>query len=289
MKKRVVSICLLLAMLMSVVSPMTALAAETSDAPESGETVQVYAETEGKNDSGSEAGSKGEETGEPEEKPGDLPAEKQEQTISGVETTYSVVYGAENMTLEPQTSGNGTISFASDNPDVVEVDPVSGEMSFQNAGTAKITITASETETCQAAQLVVVVTVGKAKQTISGVSSSYSKVYKSKSTFTLKAKASGNGAVTYKSSDTSIATVGKTSGKVTMKKRGVCTITVTAASTQNYKAATKKIKVTLYKKPASLKASKYYKKGKYYKNLMALKLTGSNRYASFGRTGQSSI
>ena len=277
MKKRVVSICLLLAMLMSVVSPMTALAAETSDAPESGETVQVYAETEGKNDSGSEAGSKGEETGEPEEKPGDLPAEKQEQTISGVETTYSVVYGAENMTLEPQTSGNGTISFASDNPDVVEVDPVSGEMSFQNAGTAKITITASETETCQAAQLVVVVTVGKAKQTISGVSSSYSKVYKSKSTFTLKAKASGNGAVTYKSSDTSIATVGKTSGKVTMKKRGVCTITVTAASTQNYKAATKKIKVTLYKKPASLKASKYYKKGKYYKNLMALKLTGSNR------------
>ena len=35
----------------------------------------------------------------------------------------------------------------------------------------------------------------------------------------------GEGTITYKSSNTSIATVGKTSGKVTMKRRGACTIT----------------------------------------------------------------
>lgn len=93
-------------------------------------------------------------------------------------------------------------------------------MSFVGAGTASVTITASETETYKAAQLEIPVTVAKAKQTISGVSSSYTKYYKSKSTFTLKAKTSGEGTITYKSSNTSIATVGKTSGKVTMKRRG---------------------------------------------------------------------
>ena len=270
MKKRVVSLCLLLAMALSMVSPVTALAAEESAASEERETVQVYADTEEENDSGSAEGSEGGEPVEP-------PAEKQEQVISGVEASYSTVYGAASLTLEPQTNGDGTFSFASDNTDVVAVDSASGEMSFVGAGTASVTITASETETYKAAQLEIPVTVAKAKQTISGVSSSYTKYYKSKSTFTLKAKTSGEGTITYKSSNTSIATVGKTSGKVTMKRRGACTITVTAAATKNYTGTSKKIKVTLYKKAASLKASKYYKKSKFYKRLMALKLSGSSR------------
>lgn len=273
MKKRIVSVCLLLAMLLSVASPVTALAAEVSAEPESSETVQVYAATEEENDGSSAESS---EDLEPVE-PTDPPAEKQEQTISGVESAYSVVYGAASITLKPQTTGDGTFTFVSDNTSVVAVGETSGKMAFKGAGTANITITASETETCQAAQLVVPVTVAKAKQTISGVSSSYKKTYKSKGTFTLKAQSSGDGAVTYTSSNTSIATVGKTSGKVTMKKLGVCTITVTAAGTQNYTKATKKITLTLYKKPVSMKASSYYKKSKYYKRLMALQLTGSNR------------
>lgn len=270
MKKRVVSLCLLLATALSMVSPVTALAAEEPAAPEERETVQVYVDTEEENDSGSAEGSEGGEPVEP-------PAEKQEQVISGVEASYSTVYGAASLTLVPQTNGDGTFSFASDNTDVVAVDSASGEMSFVGAGTASVTITASETETYKAAQLEIPVTVAKAKQTISGVSSSYTKYYKSKSTFTLKAKTSGEGTITYKSSNTSIATVGKTSGKVTMKRRGACTITVTAAATKNYSGTSKKIKVTLYKKAASLKASKYYKKSKFYKRLMALKLSGSSR------------
>lgn len=52
---------------------------------------------------------------------------------------------------------------------------------------------------------------------------------------------------------------------------------MTAAATKNYTGTSKKIKVTLYKKAASLKASKYYKKSKFYKRLMALKLSGSSR------------
>ena len=65
MKKRVVSLCLLLAMALSMVSPVTALAAEESAASEERETVQVYADTEEENDSGSAEGSEGGEPVEP--------------------------------------------------------------------------------------------------------------------------------------------------------------------------------------------------------------------------------
>ncbi len=254
-------------MVMSLFSPVTALATDTV-AAEQNETVQVYAETEGEN-----TDNLADTSGEPEE----LPIEKQVQVISGVESTYSTVYGGDSITLAPITTGDGTFSFASDNSAAVEIDAASGEMTVKGAGEATVTITASETETYQEAQITTRVTVEKAKQTICGVSSSYAKVYKSGGTFTLKGKTSGDGAVTYKSDDTSVATVGKSSGKVTMKKRGVCTITVTAATTTNYSKATKKIKVVLYKKAVSLKSSKYYKKSKFYKQLMALQLTGSNR------------
>ena len=288
MKKRLLSFGLLLAMMLSLVNPMAALATDVSVVPEDSETVQIYAETEGENDSGSADSSQGEEVEEPvepvdpetpeePEEPVTPPAEQQEQTISLEKTAYSVVYGAASITLKPQTSGDGTFSFVSSNTAVVAVNKTSGKMAFKGAGTAKITITASETESYKAATATVSVTVTKAKQTISGVSSSYKKLYKSKGTFTLKAKSSGNGAVTYTSSNTGVATVGKTTGKVTMKKIGTCTITVTAAATGNYTKVTKKIKLTVYKKPVALKASSYYKKSKYYKQLRALQLSGSNR------------
>lgn len=98
MKKRVVSLCLLLAMALSMVSPVTALAAEESAASEERETVQVYADTEEENDSGSAEGSEGGEPVEP-------PAEKQEQVISGVEASYSTVYGAASRRWSPRRTG----------------------------------------------------------------------------------------------------------------------------------------------------------------------------------------
>lgn len=339
MKKKVISIQLVLAMVLAMTTPVTALAAEVSEG-----TIQVYAAAE-ENSSAPQTSA----------------SEKKTQEISGVEHSYSVVYGDKSMTLTPQTTGDGTFSFQSDAPALADVN-AAGVVTIQSVGTANITVTASETSTYQAAQFTTQVTVSKAKQTISGVpssltktyqagdtdtlkpkttgdgtfsydssntavvsvstagkvsirsagtatitvtagetsnylkaqknvkvtveqgkqtisgvSSSYTRLYQSGSSFTLKGKSSGDGAVTYRSSDTSVATVGKTSGKVTMKKRGTCTITVTAAGTKNYKSAAKKVTVTLYKKAASMKASKYYKKSKYYQRLRALKLIGSAR------------
>ena len=69
--------------------------------------------------------------------------------------------------------------------------------------------------------------------------------------FKLNAKTSGNGKLTYKSSDKAVATV-DASGKVTVKGPGKTTITVTAAKTSTYSAATKKVTVTVAPKKQSL-------------------------------------
>ena len=361
MKKRVVSFVLLLAMTLSMFSPVSALAAEQPE--EQPQANVVVAEEEVSVDQQTEEVEAPQIQSDSTEPTEEEPEEKQVQTITGVKSAYQVTYGAAAVKLKPKTSGDGTFTFASDNTDVVKVGKTSGKMTFQGAGTANVTVTCSETETCQEAVFTAVVTVSKAKQTISGIQDSYEQVYQPGAVFQLEATASGDGVITYKSSDTavvkvgkttgkvtvmgagtatitvtagktanykkttrtaavtvkkakqtisgiadsyeknykstesfklkgttdgdgkltykssdtSIATVGKTSGKVTLKQRGTCTITVTASATGNYKKATCKTTLTLYKRAKNLKASSYYKKSKYYKRLKALKLTGTNR------------
>lgn len=74
----------------------------------------------------------------------------------------------------------------------------------------------------------------------------YTKTYGAKA-FTLNAKLkTGNGSLTYKSSNTKVATVNK-NGKVTIKGTGACTITVKAAETSAY--SSKSVTVTIKVKP----------------------------------------
>lgn len=82
----------------------------------------------------------------------------------------------------------------------------------------------------------------KSNQKITGISSSYKKAYNS--SFTLKPKAKGK--ITYKSSNTKVATV-NSKGKVKIKGTGKVTITITAKETSAYKKQTKK--VTIYAVP----------------------------------------
>ena len=85
-------------------------------------------------------------------------------------------------------------------------------------------------------------TTEKSGQKITGISSSYKKAYNS--SFTLKPKAKGK--ITYKSSNTKVATV-NSKGKVKIKGTGKVTITITAKETSAYKKQTKK--VTIYAVP----------------------------------------
>ncbi len=84
----------------------------------------------------------------------------------------------------------------------------------------------------------------KQAQSISGTSS-FSKKY-GDAAFSLGAKASGGGALTYESSNTKVVTV-SSAGKVTIVGGGSATITVKAAATNGYAQATKSIKVSVAK------------------------------------------
>lgn len=93
----------------------------------------------------------------------------------------------------------------------------------------------------------------KKENKITGVSGSIKKAYGDKA-FTLKAK--GQGTVTYTSGNKNVVTVGKSNGKVTIKGCGKTVITVKAAGNSSYKAATKKITVTVSPRKATLSSVK---------------------------------
>lgn len=95
--------------------------------------------------------------------------------------------------------------------------------------------------------------VAKVSQKISA--KPYKKSYGNKP-FNIKAKTSGNGKLSYKSSNKKVATV-SSKGKAIIKGCGKTTITIKASSTAKYTYATKKITITV--KPGKLKVTGYSK------------------------------
>lgn len=86
----------------------------------------------------------------------------------------------------------------------------------------------------------------KQEQTIVLPANSYSKSNGS-SPFSLQASASGNGELSYLSSDTSVASVNE-AGEVSINGVGIATITVTASETESYQSCSATVQVTV--KPA---------------------------------------
>ena len=86
------------------------------------------------------------------------------------------------------------------------------------------------------------------------VKSSVKKYFGAKA-FSLGAKTTGDGTLTYNGSNSDVASVDK-NGKVTIKGVGKTTITITASGTRMCKAATRKINLTVLLKGTSLKSVK---------------------------------
>ncbi|MCD8053500.1 MAG: leucine-rich repeat protein [Lachnospiraceae bacterium] len=159
------------------------------------------------------------------------------QTVSGTDS-YSRTYGDAAFTLDAKTSGDGTLSYASSDEDVVKVSSA-GVVTIQAAGSAIITVTAkASTNYNESAAKTITITVAKASQTVTATAASSS----IKVDTTTLITASGTGTITYTSSDTSVATV-NSSGKVTAKAKGTATITVKAAGNSNYNAGTKTVSI----------------------------------------------
>ena len=163
---------------------------------------------------------------------------KAAQTITAADK--SAVYG-KTVSLSAKTSGDGKLTYKSSNTAVAKVS-ATGIVTPVSKGTVKITINASETVKCKSATKTVAVTVVQASQTVTATN----KTVQVTKTVNLAAKTSGNGKLTYKSSNASVAVV-SAAGLVTGKKAGTAKITITAASTGQYKQATNTITVTVKK------------------------------------------
>lgn len=147
-------------------------------------------------------------------------------TLNKTETSI-FVGGSETLTatVAPADATNQKVTWKSDKPEIVTVD-ANGKVTGVKAGEAAITVTTEDggkTATCR-------VTVSDREIKVTEITLAALAIYVGESkaiTATVKPDDATNKALTWKSSDATVATVDAT-GKVTGKKIGTATITATA-------------------------------------------------------------
>ncbi len=166
----------------------------------------------------------------------------------------TVTYGlVDKVALEATVDSDASLTYeVTDGSDVVSVDG-DGIVTVLRAGTAKVTISAAETDEYYAAEdVVVTVTVDKATAKITGTAS-YEK-YTTDSAFTLDSSLNHDEtSLTYAVSVNSDVVSVDENSEVTILKAGTAEITVSAVGTDNYNAAENLvISVTVVKAAASI-------------------------------------
>ena len=187
---------------------------------------------------------------------------KKTQKFTGTDS-YTKTEGDGAFALDVDLAeGDGALTFVSSDDKVVKVSS-RGLATVVGAGTAKITVNAAETTAYYSATFTISVTV-KSKPvtppkpavlknqviTARNITKTYTAA-----AFGLGAKTNGNGKLTYKSSNTSIARV-NSKGRVSLKGYGKVKITINAAKTSSYKAASKTITITVKPKKMALTSVK---------------------------------
>ena len=159
------------------------------------------------------------------------------QTVSTVGNS-AITYGL-SATVSASTTGDGEISFASSDTSVAYVETQSNgtyKLITAGVGEATITVTASQTAHYNSDSASFVVTVNQASQSLSIKTQGSTSIYAGDKT-TWAFASTGDGTITYKSSDTSVATV-SSSGVVTGVSAGTVKITAVANANSNYTAST---------------------------------------------------
>jgi uncharacterized protein YjbI with pentapeptide repeats/alpha-tubulin suppressor-like RCC1 family protein len=175
----------------------------------------------------------------------------------------------------PTSDSNGAITYSSNDTSVATINASSGLITLVAAGT--VTFTASQAETAQynAPTSVTsnVLTVSKGTPTLVFTTSSISKSL-TDANFTVVASSASSGAITYTSSNTAIATVGLTTGIVTLIDTSSVTITAAQADTSQYNAPTNAT-CTITVGPAANISNTTVTTSLANKNLMGISLVGT--------------
>ncbi|MGN0489775.1 MAG: leucine-rich repeat protein [Ruminococcus sp.] len=175
-----------------------------------------------------------------------------DKTTVTLAKSSGTVYVGSTITIDATvTNAVGATTYTSENTAVAKVNS-GGVVTGVGAGTTYIVVKNNGVSQR------FMVTVNKIKPTIMGVQSSYTKTYGSKA-FSLGAKTSGNGKLSYSSSNSKVVTV-SASGKVAIKGCGKAYITISSSSTSKYVGVSKKITINV--KPKKLSFTSIKKSGK---------------------------
>ena len=180
---------------------------------------------------------------------------KKTQTIEAADVSKEM--GDPPFFLQARANGGGQLSFSSQNPEVADIDPFTGEVTLAGAGTAEIAIHASASDEYAEASKTIKLTVKKGKARLKIPKDSYTRPYKSRA-FSLKASA--RCPMKFKSNNPKVAKV-SSSGRVTVLKCGEASITITAGN-RDYKTARKKVSVRVVPKAAKILSVKSLSPGR---------------------------
>ena len=162
-------------------------------------------------------------------------------SISYGTTSVPKTYGDAVFTNTLTKSGDGSVTYASNNTSVATVNSSTGQVTIANAGTATITATVTDGSNFTYATKTAsyTVTVSKASPTLS-LSTTNLSLAQANPTGTVTVTRSGDGVITATSSNTSVATVSVsgTTVTVTVINEGSATITVKMNEGTNHNAYT---------------------------------------------------
>ena len=177
-----------------------------------------------------------------------------------IASNFTKTYGDAAFSIDAVTSGDGKLSYVSDNESVAKVD-AKGKVTLTGVGTAHITITASETKNYSAAKKVITITVKKKDSAGNTDNNSnlitaknITKTYGCKA-FSLGAKSKSGGKLTYSVADKKVATVDK-KGKYPKAKKTI-TLTVKPVKTRIASVKSTKSKNMVVKWKKDTKATGY--------------------------------
>lgn len=161
--------------------------------------------------------------------------------IGNQKTTAQVNEAPFNLNVSLKYSG-AKISYTSSNTSVATVSS-DGTVTVKGPGTTTITVKAAATGSVGSASKSFTLTVKNPAQVVTTSYTKYKRTELDKM-FNLNAKSDGDGTLTYKSSDESVAKV-SSKGGVTVVGPGVVTITVTASETAKFGEGKKEVTITV--------------------------------------------
>ena len=206
---------------------------------------------------------------------GETHIEAKDQTWSG-ETQFTVNQGADAFNLGVSCLDNAKLTYESDNESVASVDEY-GNVTPVSAGTANITINSEATGAYKASSVIVTVTVNAVQQAPQQtapqapqqttpqvpqqttqqpqmknpkvtIACGDKTVTEGDESFNVNASVDSGAALTYESSDSSVASV-DASGNITIFKAGTVTVTVKASATTGWNEGSSKVIITVNPKP----------------------------------------